>query len=62
VFRLFGWLMIVTTILLLIMPWKWHNKFAKWVIPSAIKNLILYVVSAAVMGVFILYCVILPRL
>ena len=59
-FRLFGWVIIVTTILLLIMPWKWHNRFGKWAIPFVTRNLSLYAVSAAIMGLVMLYCVIAP--
>ena len=35
-FMLFGWLIIVTTLGLLLIPWQWHNKFGEWAIPLAI--------------------------
>lgn len=59
-FGILGWALIAPSILLLITPWKWHNKFGEWAIPFTIKNLILYSVSASIMGLVILYCVIVP--
>jgi hypothetical protein len=59
-FGIFGWALIATSILLFITPWKWHNKFGEWAIPFTIRNLILYSVSASILGLVILYCVIVP--
>ena len=62
VFKIFGGILIATSVLLMIMPWKWHNKLAKWAGPIVIKNIVVYAVSASILGLLILYCVIAPAL
>ena len=59
-FGIFGWVLTATSALLVIMPWKWHNKFGKKAMPFVIRNLILYAVSASILGLVIVYCVISP--
>lgn len=61
-FELFAWIIILSTIVLILTPWTWHNKLGKRVIPLTIRNLKFYAVSASIFGVFILYCVIRPML
>ncbi len=55
VFHGFGWLIIVTTFGLLLIPWQWHHRFGQWAIPLAVKNLKLFAVGALLLGVFIFY-------
>lgn len=61
-FEIFAWIIILSTIILILIPWPWHNKLGKWAIPFTIRNLKFYAVSASIFGVFILYCVIKPML
>lgn len=61
-FEIFGWIIVFSTIVLILIPWTWHNKLGKRVIPLTIRNLKFYAVSASTFGVFILYCVINPML
>lgn len=61
-FEIFAWIIILSTIVLILIPWTWHHRLGKWAIPFTIRNLKFYVVSASIFGVFILYCVIKPML
>ena len=61
-FEMFAWIIILSTVLLMLIPWTWHNKLGKRVIPLTIQNLKFYAVSASIFGIFILYCVIHPML
>lgn len=61
-FELFAWIIILSTIVLILIPWTWHSKLGKRVIPLTIRNLKFYAVSASIFGVFILFCVIEPML
>lgn len=61
-FEMFAWIIVLSTIVLILIPWTWHNKLGKWAIPLTIRNLRFYAVSASILGVFILYCVIKPML
>ncbi len=54
-FEGFGWLIIITTVGLLLVPWQWHHKFAKWAIPLAIRPLGLCALGALALGTLILY-------
>ncbi len=54
-FRMFGWLIVLTTSGLLLIPWRWHHRFGKWAIPLAIRHIKLYALGAFVLGTFILY-------
>jgi hypothetical protein len=56
-FRLFGWLLIVSTAGLLLIPWQWHNKFASLVMPPVFRRMRLFALAAFVLGAFILYSV-----
>ena len=54
-FEAFGWLIIITTAGLLLIPWQWHNRFAQWATPLAIRHLKLFALGASTLGALILY-------
>ncbi len=49
-FSLFGWILLVTTAGLLIIPWKWHHTFAKLAVPKALRYLSLIGICSLVLG------------
>ncbi|MFN2197099.1 MAG: hypothetical protein ACK2UW_13355 [Anaerolineales bacterium] len=53
---LFGWILVVTTIGLLLIPWTWHHKFGELVIPKVLRYMQIYALGSFVLGVFFLYC------
>ncbi len=53
-FRLFGWIIVTTTLGLLCVPWRWHRRFAQRVVPTTIRHLKLYGLGAALLGAFVL--------
>lgn len=55
IFRIFGWIMVVTAIGLLFMPWRWHHRFARWVIPMVIRHLRWFGIGAFALSVLVLY-------
>lgn len=56
----FGLIIIITTLILTIVPWKWHHEIGKKAIPLTLKYLNLYSFSAFIFGLFILFCVLQP--
>ncbi|CAN5859159.1 hypothetical protein BH24ACI5_BH24ACI5_04090 [soil metagenome] len=58
-FVLCGWGLVLTTVGLLAVPWRWHHRFAQWTVPYAIRNLRLLAVASFAFGGFILAAVIL---
>lgn len=59
-FQYFGWIIVGTTFFLLLIPWQWHHKFARWTIPFVIRNLKLYGIASFALGLFILYSLFIP--
>lgn len=41
VFTLFGWVLLVTTVGLFRIPWRWHHRFAKQAVPKAARYITL---------------------
>ena len=57
VFLLLGWVLIVTTICLLAVPWQWHHRFASWSVPQATRYLPLLAFGSLACGAFVLVSV-----
>lgn len=60
VFLAFGWILIVTSIALLLIPWRWHERFARRMVPRALEYLTLLAISALAMATIIISCAIAP--
>ena len=54
-FHLFGWLILVSTAALLVIPWRWHNTFATVVMPPVFRHLRVFALGAFALGAFVLY-------
>jgi hypothetical protein len=55
-FNLFGWLIVVTAVALLLLPWRWHHEFGKWAIPW-VRHMTVFALGALALGMFIFYAV-----
>jgi uncharacterized protein YjeT (DUF2065 family) len=58
-FVVLGWVLVVTTAGLFIIPWQWHRQFAQWGVSYATRHLRLFAVASFVFGGFVLASVIL---
>jgi hypothetical protein len=54
-FKLFGWLIVVTAVALLLLPWRWHHEIGKWAIPLVIRHMQLFAFGAFALGVLVFY-------
>jgi hypothetical protein len=54
-FRIFGWLIVVTTVGLLLLPWRWHHEVGKRVMPLVIRRMKLFALGALALGLFVFY-------
>lgn len=54
-FNLFGWVLVISSAALLLVPWRWHHRFGQWAIPFAIRILPLFAALSLVLGASILY-------
>lgn len=57
VFGFIGWILVATTVGLLIFPWRWHHRFARRVVPVALRFLPAIGVVSAVLGGLLLWAV-----
>jgi uncharacterized protein YjeT (DUF2065 family) len=56
-FHIFGWLLIVTTAALLLVPWQWHRRFASKSVPQALRYLTIIGLCSLAFGGFIIVAV-----
>jgi len=57
VFSLFGWVLVVTTLVLFAIPWRVHYRFAKWTVPLATRHMPLFAVGSLLGGLALLLAV-----
>jgi hypothetical protein len=58
-FVVFGWVLVVTTAGLAVVPWKWHQRFASWSVPQATRHMALFGLGSLAGGIFVLASVLL---
>lgn len=59
-FKLFGWVLVVTTACLLAVPWRWHRRFAQRVVPQALRRLRLVAMVSLALGALVLVAAVWP--
>jgi hypothetical protein len=59
-FVVFGWAIIGTTIVLLVLPWRLHQRFAQWSVPRVTRNMPLFALGPLSGGVLVLLSLLLP--
>lgn len=57
IFNTFGWVLIVTSLVLCVVPWRWHRRFAQQAVPHALRYIKLLGVSSFVLGIVMAWCV-----
>ena len=57
VFTLFARVLLTTTAGLLLIPWRWHHRFAQQAVPKALRFLPLIGVSSVALGGLVLWAV-----
>jgi hypothetical protein len=56
-FGLFGWVLLATTTALLLVPWRWHQRLARRIVPVALRFLPLVGASSMALGGLVLVAV-----
>ena len=57
VFWFVGWAIALTSLLLILTPWQWHNRFGEKVRPMLIRRMKVYGIGLLVFGVLLIYAV-----
>ena len=55
VFWLVGWGIVVSSLVLVLTPWQWHDRFGDEVRPRLIRHMKLFAVGLLVFGVLLIY-------
>jgi hypothetical protein len=55
VFMLLGWMLAITAVALLLLPFRWHHEFGKRTMPLVIGHMRLFAVGAFALGVLVFY-------
>jgi hypothetical protein len=54
-FWLVGWAIVVSSAALMCVPWQWHHRLGKRVLPIVVRHLRLYAVGSFAFGALLLY-------
>jgi hypothetical protein len=54
-FWLLGWAIVVSSAVLVCVPWQWHHRLGKWVLPMLVRHLRLYAIGSLAFGALLLY-------
>jgi hypothetical protein len=57
VFRLAGWAIVVSSAVLLCVPWQWHHRMGERLLPLVVRHLRLYAIGSFAFGALLLYAV-----
>jgi hypothetical protein len=57
-FNLFGWVLVMTTAGLCLIPWQWHQRFAQKAVPRATRYISLIGVASLTIGGLILVAIV----
>lgn len=55
--RVIGWAIVLSSTVLLLMPWQWHHRIGNRVLPTLVRRMRLYAVGVFVVGCLLLYVV-----
>jgi hypothetical protein len=58
VFTVLGWILVGTTAILLLIPWKLHRHFAEKTVPAAVRHLPVIGLASLAAGVGVIACLI----
>ena len=54
-FRLVGWAIVVSSAVLICVPWRWHHRLGKRVLPIVVRHRGLYAAGSLAFGALVLY-------
>ena len=55
VFWLVGWAVVLSSLMLILTPWQWHDRFGEAVRPMLIRHMKLFAVGLLAFGVLLIY-------
>lgn len=61
VFATVGWVLVGTALVLAVVPWRYHYRFARWSVPQATRYMPLLGISSVLAGLALLSALLPPR-
>lgn len=58
---IFGWVLIGSSLVLALVPWRLHHRFAAWSVPQATRHMPLIGIASIAGGLFLLGAVFIPQ-
>jgi hypothetical protein len=55
VFMIFGWLIVVSTVILILLPWRWHQLFGQKVASPVFQHVWIIGIASFILSVFIFF-------
>lgn len=56
-FHTFGWVLVITTLGLAVLPWRWHQRFARASVPAALRYPRVIGSASVAAGAFVVWAV-----
>ncbi len=60
-FTAFGWVLVVTSVLVMLVPWQWHQRFAQRSVTQALRYLGLIGLASLLLGGLVLFAALVGR-
>ena len=54
-FLILGWAIVISSLVLLLLPWQWHHRFGTRVLPILVRYMWLYALGTLAFGALLLY-------
>src|SRR5579871_4000571 len=54
-FRIIGWAILISSVLLILTPWQWHHRFGTHVLPRVIRFMRLFAIGLLLFGMLLIY-------
>lgn len=58
IFNVFGWVLIVTSLVMFVVPWRWHRQFAQQAVPQALRYIGVVGAASIMFGVALVWFVV----
>jgi hypothetical protein len=59
-FRIIGWAIVIPSMVLILLPWRWHHRFGERVLPLLVRHMKLYALGLFGFAALVLYGVFTP--
>jgi hypothetical protein len=59
-FQVIGWAVVISTLALIVMPWRWHHRLGEAGLPVLVRHMKLYAIGSLLFGVVLIHALFRP--